>query len=195
MTADASDARSPSDEEKERRAWARSMWTHVGDGRPPFAVAPGPGQVSVWDYPRPPRIAPDAREVTIHAGDVEIARTRRALRVMETASPPTWYLPRADVRADLVVPAAGESFCEWKGTARYLSVVVPGQRFDRVAWWYPAPLPHYAALAGHIAFYPQPLDCRVDGMRVEPQPGRFYAGWITPELVGPFKGAPGSEGW
>lgn len=180
---------------RERRAWARSMWRHVGDERPPFAVAPAAGQVSVWDFPRPPRLVPDAREVTVHAGDVEVARTRRALCVQETASPPTWYLPRADVREDLIALAAGESFCEWKGTARYASVVLPGRRLEAVAWWYPAPLPHYAALAGHIAFYPQPLDCRVDGLRVVPQPGRFYAGWITPELVGPFKGAPGSEGW
>ena len=182
-------------EDEDSRARARAMWRYVGDERPPFAAVPGVGQESVWDYPRPPRIASDAREVVIVAGGTEIARTRRALRVLETASPPTWYLPCDDVRMDLVAPAAGESFCEWKGAARYASVVLPDRRFDAVAWWYPAPQAHFEALSGHIAFYPGPLDCRVDGIRVLPQPGRFYAGWITPELAGPFKGAPGSGGW
>ena len=186
----------PAGDDDARRAWARSLWRYVGDERPPFAVAPGPGQVSVWDFPRPPRVEADAREVVVRHGGVEIARTRRALRVLETASPPTWYLPRADVDAACIAPAPGESFCEWKGAARYASVALPGRDpLTAVAWWYPAPLPGFEALADHIAFYPQPLDCRVEGVRVQPQPGRFYAGWITPELVGPFKGAPGSDGW
>ena len=182
-------------DDAERRAFARSLWRWVGDERPPFAIAPGPGQQSVWDFPRPPRVEPDAREVTVALGTVEVARTRRALRVMETASPPTWYLPRADVRTDLLEPAAGDSFCEWKGEARYLSVVTPAGRLDATAWWYPAPSAGFEALTDHVAFYPQALDCRVDGVRVLPQPGRFYAGWITPELVGPFKGEAGSQGW
>ncbi|WP_213954599.1 DUF427 domain-containing protein [Variovorax sp. dw_954] len=179
----------------ERRAWARSLWRYVGDGRPAFAVAPQPGQQSVWDFPRPPRIDADAREVMVLLGDTEIARTSHSLRVCETASPPTWYLPQADVRMALLQPAAGASHCEWKGEARYASVVTPEGRLDAVAWFYPVPLPGYEALRGHVAFYPQRLDCRVDGLRVQPQPGRFYAGWITPDLVGPFKGEPGSEGW
>ncbi|MEJ8845171.1 DUF427 domain-containing protein [Variovorax rhizosphaerae] len=179
----------------DRRAFARSLWRYVGDVRPPFAVTPEAGQESVWDYPRPPRIAPDAREVTVRLGDIEIAHTRRALRVLETASPPTWYLPRSYVQVALLQPAAGQSHCEWKGEARYLSVVTSQRRADAAAWWYPAPLPGFEGLEDHIAFYPQHLECRVDGLRVLPQPGRFYAGWITPELVGPFKGEPGSEGW
>ena len=182
-------------DDAERRAFARSLWRWVGEERPPFAIAPGPGQQSVWDFPRPPSVEPDAREVTVALGSVLIARTRRALRVMETASPPTWYLPRADVQMDLLQPATGESFCEWKGAARYLSVVTPEGRLDGAAWWYPAPSADFEALTDHVAFYPQALDCRVDGVRVLPQPGRFYAGWITPELVGPFKGEPGSGGW
>ncbi|AMM26716.1 hypothetical protein AX767_10075 [Variovorax sp. PAMC 28711] len=171
------------------------MWRWVGDERPPFAIALRAGQESVWDYPRPPRLAPDPREVVVRLGDVEIARTRRALRVLETASPPTFYLPVSDIRMEHLVPADGSSHCEWKGDAGYWSVVADGQRLDRVAWSYPEPFDEFAALRDHIAFYPQPLDCRVDDVHVLPQPGRFYAGWITPEVIGPFKGEPGSGGW
>lgn len=171
------------------------MWSYRGQRRPPFAIEPGPGQESVWDYPRPPRVERDMREVTVSVGDTEIARTRRALRVLETASPPTWYLPLDDVRRDVLEPATGASSCEWKGVASYWSVVVGATRLVRVAWAYADPALAFAALRGHVAFYPAPLDCRVDGRRVRPQPGGFYAGWITPEVVGPFKGEPGTESW
>lgn len=175
---------------------ARAMWRWVGDERPPFAITPRAGEESVWDYPRPPRLVADPREVVVRFGDVEIARTRSALRLLETASPPTFYLPQRDIRMAQLVPADGSSLCEWKGEAGYWSVIgAGGARLDRVAWSYPAPFEEFAALRDHIAFYPQPLDCRVDGVRVQPQPGRFYAGWITPEVVGPFKGEPGSGGW
>lgn len=171
------------------------MWQYTGRRRPPFAIEPDPGQESVWDYPRPPRVQPDAREVVVGCGDTVIARTRRALRVLETASPPTYYLPRDDVRLECLEPADGQSFCEWKGVAVYWAVVVDGRRWPRAAWSYPDPAPAFAALRHHFGFYPTVLDCRVDGRRVQPQPGRFYAGWITPEVVGPFKGEPGTEGW
>jgi uncharacterized protein (DUF427 family) len=178
--------------------WARRArigWRYRGQARPPFAVAPQPGQESVWDYPRPPRIAPDARLVVIRAGTVEIARSRRAVRVLETASPPTFYLPPADVRTDLLEPAAGGSRCEWKGEARYWTLVAGGQRLERVGWSYPEPLPGFEAIGDYLSFYPARLDCTVDGIPVAAQPGGFYGGWVTPELVGPFKGEPGSEGW
>lgn len=170
-------------------------WRWFGAARPPFAVAPGPGQESVWDHPRPPRIVSDSRHVVVRAGEEGIADTRRALRVCETASPPTWYLPAADVRMELLQPAPGASHCEWKGTARYWSLRAPGLAVERCAWSYDEPSPAFAALRGRLAFYATLLDCRVDGAPVLPQPGRFYGGWITPELVGPFKGEPGSEGW
>lgn len=175
--------------------YPRTVWRYTGQERPPFALPPGPGQESVWDYPRPPRVAVDAREVVVAFGAFEIARTRRALRVLETASPPTFYLPRDDVNRSLLADAAGASTCEWKGRAAYLSVVAGGQRLERVAWCYPEPHPGFEALRDHVGFYPAPLDCRVDGLRVLPQPGRFYAGWVTPEIVGPFKGDAGTEGW
>lgn len=171
------------------------MWRYTGRDRPSFAVVPGPGQRSVWDFPRPPRIEREGRELSIACAGVEIARTRQALAVLETASPPTLYLPQADIAMALLDEDEGSSWCEWKGRARYWAVRAGGQRLARVAWSYPQPQPGFEALLGHIGFYPAPLDCRIEGRRVQPQPGRFYAGWVTPELVGPFKGEPGSEGW
>ncbi|MGZ8993109.1 MAG: DUF427 domain-containing protein [Burkholderiaceae bacterium] len=180
-------------------AAARAQWRWRGEDRPPFAVAPAPGQESVWDFPRPPRIAPDQREVVVRWGTGqsmrEIARTRRAVRVLETSHPPSFYLPWDDVARDFLQRAPGESFCEWKGPAHYWTLIDGDRRLTRVAWSYPQPLSGAEALADCVAFYPAALDCRVDGAIVRPQPGGFYGGWITPELTGPFKGEPGSEGW
>ncbi|MGE0815487.1 MAG: DUF427 domain-containing protein [Vicinamibacterales bacterium] len=170
-------------------------WPHVGRTRPPFAVAPGPGQESVWDYPRPPRIVPDGREVVVKAGAYVVARTTRAVRVLETASPPTFYVPVDDVTAGALVPAAGTSHCEWKGQARYWSVVTPAGRHERVAWSYAAPLPAFAAIRDLVAFYAGRIECFVDGERVRSQTGDFYGGWITNDVVGQFKGDPGTSGW
>ena len=158
-------------------------------------MQPGPGQESVWDYPRPPRIEAERREVIVRLGETEIARTRRALRVLETASPPTVYIPMADVRTEYLEPAAGGSRCEWKGSARYWTVRAGGVALEAVGWSYEAPLPAFAAIGGAISFYPARLQCFVDGVPVRPQPGGFYGGWVTPEIVGPFKGEPGTGGW
>ena len=179
-------------------AWAlaaRDRWQWRGEGRPPFAAVPGPDQFSVWDYPRPPCLVPETREVVIFWGDVEVARTRRAIRVLETSHPPSFYLPFDDIAQGLLQPAAGTSFCEWKGPACYWTLVDGKRRLARVAWSYAQPLVGAEALANCVAFYPQGLSCSVDGAIVAPQPGGFYGGWITPELTGPFKGEAGSEGW
>jgi uncharacterized protein (DUF427 family) len=174
---------------------ARDQWQWRGQGRPLFAVTPGPGQVSVWDFPRPPALAPEAREVIVMWGGLQVARTRRAIRVLETAHPPSFYLPWSDVARHLLQPAPGGSYCEWKGPARYWSLVDGDLQLPGIAWSYPQPLAGAEALADCVAFYPTELDCRVDGAPVRPQPGGFYGGWITPELVGPFKGEPDSSGW
>jgi uncharacterized protein (DUF427 family) len=174
---------------------ARAAWPWRGQKRPPFAHAPQPGQVSVWDFPRPPRVVADAREVVVRWGDVEVARTRGAVCVQETSHPPSFYLPWSNVARELLQPAPGGSFCEWKGPARYWSLVRGAQRLDNVAWSYPQPLAGAEALAECVAFYPADLECTVGGMPVRAQPGGFYGGWITPDLAGPFKGAPGSSGW
>lgn len=174
---------------------ARAKWRYRGGERPAFAEVPGEGQESVWDYPRPPRIDRDEREVMVVAFGVEIARSSGAVRVLETASPPTFYLPPADVRSDLMAPTRETSWCEWKGQASYFDVRIGGHRIERAAWCYAHPFPDYLALAGWIAFYPGKLDCRLAGERVRPQPGGLYGGWVTGELVGPFKGAPGTADW
>jgi uncharacterized protein (DUF427 family) len=174
---------------------ARAQWRWRGADRPPFAQAPLPGQVSVWDFPRPPKIALDTREVTIHWGDTFVAHSTRCVLVLETAHPPSFYIPWADVMGHLLVSAAGTSMCEWKGAARYWSLVDGERSLPNVAWSYPTPLDSAQALADCVAFYPAQLRCTVAGARVQAQPGGFYGGWITPELVGPFKGEPDTSGW
>lgn len=148
----------------------------------------------MWDYPRPPRLVADEREVVVRVGAVELARTQHAIRVLETAHPPTFYHPRTDVRMEHLVRVGGGSRCEWKGEASYFDVVA-GRRISRAAWSYEQPFEDVAALTGYIAFYAALVEATVGGAPVRPQPGRFYGGWITPELVGPFKGEPGSEAW
>lgn len=155
----------------------------------------GPGQESVWDYPRPPRLEQSGRRVVVRLGDVALADTRRAWRVMETSHPPSWYLPPDDVAMDHLRQAPGRSLCEWKGQADYLDVAVGQIVLPRVAWRYRIPVAAFAPIAGHIAFYPGALECTVDDQPVQPQPGGFYGGWITPDVVGPFKGDEDTLGW
>ena len=156
-----------------------------------------PGQESVWDYPRPPRLEAVQARIRIELGGHVIAETLGAYRVLETSHPPTIYIPPADVRLDLLAPSAQRaSWCEFKGAAGYLDALLAGRRWEAVAWSYADPAPAYARLRDHIAFYPG----RVDGAwlgeeRVQAQEGDFYGGWITAELVGPFKGAAGTLGW
>ncbi len=176
-------------------AKARDHWQWRGDTRPDFAEPTGPGQVSVWDFPRPPCIEIEPREVEIRWGNLRVAKTSRALRVLETAHPPTIYVPWSDVERSLCQDAGAGSVCEWKGPARYWSLAHGVNRLDRVGWSYPQPFAGASELTDYVAFYPAPLQCTVAGHPVLPQPGGFYGGWITPELVGPFKGVPGSQGW
>lgn len=167
---------------------ARRQWQYTGQSRPAFAVVPGPGQESVWDYPRPPRIVPDSRRVEVRLGDRLIADSAAAVRVLETASPPTFYLPPSDVATAELLPSGARSMCEWKGRAVDFDLR-DGPR--SVAWCYERTFPEFAAIAGWLAFYPAKLECRVAGERVRPQPGGYYGGWITDEIVGPVKGEPG----
>ena len=159
-------------------------------------IVPGPGQESVWDYPRPPRIEPSARRIRVVFNGVTIADTTRAVRVLETSHPPVYYIPPEDVRMDYLEPTRRRTFCEFKGAASYYTVSVDGRTAADAAWYYPAPVERYAALRDHIAFYPGRMDaCYVDDEQVTPQAGDFYGGWITSDIVGPFKGGPGTIGW
>jgi uncharacterized protein (DUF427 family) len=151
---------------------------------------------SVWDYPRPPRVEPSERHVRVVVDGTVIADSRRALRVLETSHPPGWYVPREDVRVDLLQPTSRQTTCEFKGQAGYFNVSVGGGERREAAWTYERPLPGYEAIAGHIAFYPGRVDeAWVDDERVTPQAGDFYGGWITSDVRGPFKGGPGTRGW
>lgn len=152
---------------------------------------------SVWDYPRPPRVEPSDERVVVEHGGLVLADTTQSLRVLETSHPPTYYLPRSAF-ADGVLREAqkGASWCEWKGAADYFDLVVGDEVLPSIAWAYPTPSAGFEALLDHVALYPGRVDrCTVDGERVEPQPGSFYGGWITSRVVGPFKGAPGTQGW
>ena len=164
--------------------------------RRPVPLKPGPGQESVWDYPRPPRVEPVARRVRVELAGLVIADTTRALRVCETAGPPCYYLPQGDIRMDLLRPSSRSSYCEWKGTATYWTARAGPRVVEDAAWSYPEPSPGFEAIRDHLAFYAGRVDAAFLGEdRVTPQPGAFYGGWITPEIVGPFKGEPGSDGW
>ena len=162
----------------------------------PTLIVPRPGQESVWDYPRPPRLEPSAAHIRIVSGGVVIADTRAGLRVLETSHPPTYYLPPGDIAMKLLTPTSNGFVCEWKGRATYYTLTVGDRVLTDVAWTYRAPMRPFEALADHVAFYAAPMDeVTVDGESVTPQPGGFYGGWVTSNVVGPFKGVPGSWGW
>jgi uncharacterized protein (DUF427 family) len=160
----------------------------------PEAIAPG--QESVWDYPRPPAVVASDEQIVIMLGGVEICETTSSWRVLETGHPPTYYLPRNAFRDGALVPCAGRSYCEWKGEASYLDLVGGTTVARKAGWYYRQPKDPYGVLVGLVAIYPGRVDlCLVDGERVVPQEGGYYGGWITSTVVGPFKGAPGTQGW
>lgn len=173
---------------------ARRKWD--GAPRPDNIVVPGPGQESVWEYPRPPRLEPVSPRVRVeHAGET-IADSGRALRVCETASAPTYYVPLDDVDNASLLLLVQTSLCEWKGEAAYYDIVAGGKRASAAAWSYPEPYPGFEEIGGWISFMPQRVDaCWVGEHRVTPQPGGFYGGWVTPDLTGPIKGEPGTGHW
>ena len=175
----------------------REKWRAFPRVRPSAVVVPGPGQRSVWDFPRPPRMEPVPATVRVVFGGEIIAKSERAVRICETASPPGYYIPPADLLPGVLLPSARTSFCEWKGEARYWTIQVSGRAAAKdAAWSYPEPYPEFAAIKDYLAFSPRRMDaCYVGDERVEPQPGFYYGGWVTRDLVGPFKGVPGSDAW
>lgn len=162
----------------------------------PQPLPPGPGQESVWDYPRPPRVEDRTEQVEVVFAGETIAVTLAAKRVLETSHPPVYYLPPASIVPGCLGPSGRTSWCEFKGLATYLSLAHKNQRSIHAAWTYLDPLPGYEELAGYVAFYPAKVELCVVGLEpVSPQPGGFYGGWITSAVVGPFKGEPGTEAW
>lgn len=168
---------------------------------PPKPIKPEAGQESVWDYPRPPRLEATEKHLEIVVNGVKIADTRRAFRVLETSHPPVYYIPPEDMKREHLEPSVNSSFCEWKGGAAYFTVRVGNAVVRDAAWYYTNPSPGFFPIRNFVAFYAARMrvlegdGCFVDGERVRPQPGDFYGGWITTDVVGPFKGQPGSSGW
>ena len=162
----------------------------------PTPAPVAPGQESVWDYPRPPAVRKCTRLLRVVLGGEVIATTSESWQVLETSHPPTYYLPRSAFVAKSLRPADGRSVCEWKGVASYMDLVSRSQVASRAAWFYPTPTPDYAMLVDHLALYAGMVDaCYVDDELVVAQPGSFYGGWITSDIVGPFKGYPGTSEW
>lgn len=156
----------------------------------------GPGQESVWDYPRPPRLEPVPERIRIVFRGETIADTTRAWRVLETSHPPVYYIPPDDLAREYVRPSRRRSFCEWKGQASYVTLRVGDRVAEDVGWFYPRPTAAFRSIRDHVAFYAGPMDrCMVGEEQARPQPGGFYGGWVTSKVVGPFKGEPGTEFW
>jgi uncharacterized protein (DUF427 family) len=170
------------------------MFQYYGQRRPDFADKLGPDQESVWDYPRPPRLEATDELVEVFTHHAPLASSRAALRLLETASPPTYYIPANDINWRQLVPTDHTSYCEWKGQASYFALADDPEG-QPVAWLYASPSDAYAGIDQHASFYPGLVRCEVKGEHVMPQPGAFYGGWITNRVVGPFKGEPGTGTW
>ncbi len=157
---------------------------------------PLPGQESVWDYPRPPRIEPTNKHIRIIFNGETIVDTNRAIRILETSHPPVYYIPLADIRMEYLTSTSRSTFCEFKGAASYWTIRLNSHVSENAAWRYAQPSKGYESLKDHLAFYPTKVDaCYVNDEQVQPQEGDFYGGWITSDIVGPFKGGTGTSGW
>ena len=159
-------------------------------------VEPKTGQESVWDYPRPPRLEDCSKHVKVVFNGVTIADTTHSKRVLETSHPPVYYIPPDAIKMQYLRRVPGASICEWKGQASYCSLSVHKVIAEKAGWFYPNPVPEFSSIKDYIAFYPERMDaCYVDGELLKPQPGGFYGGWITRDIIGPFKGEHGTWGW
>lgn len=159
-------------------------------------IEPGPGQESVWDYPRPPRLEDCTRRIEVVFNGVTVLSSDRAKRVLETSHPPVYYIPPEDIQMRYFSQTTRNSFCEWKGLAGYYSLRVGDRAVEHVAWFYPNPTPAFEPIRNYLALYADPMDrCSVDGEIVQPQPGHFYGGWVNSWIVGPFKSGPGRYGF
>ena len=159
-------------------------------------ITPGPGQESVWDYPRPPRVEDSSKHIKVILNGVVIVDTHRAKRILETSHPPVYYLPPEDVKMGYFTPTSRTTYCEFKGAASYYTIQVGDKTLSNGAWYYRKPTKGYESITNYIALYPSQMDaCYVDDEQVQPQQGDFYGGWITKSIVGPFKGGPGTYGW
>ncbi len=163
----------------------------------PQRIEAQPGQESVWDYPRPPRLERSPKQIKVIFNGVTIADSCNTYRVLETSHPPVYYLPPEDLKTEYLQPASSQrSFCEWKGFASYYNLKVKDKQVNNAGWYYHQPTDDFAPIKNYVAFYPSKMDaCYLDGELVKAQEGDFYGGWITKDIVGPFKGGRGTWGW
>ncbi|MEM6530497.1 MAG: DUF427 domain-containing protein [Chloroflexota bacterium] len=159
-------------------------------------IEPGPGQESVWDYPRPPRVEPSSKTVKVIFNGEVIVESTNTKRVLETSHPPAYYITIEDINQAFFKSTPRSTFCEFKGRASYFTIEVNGKAAQNAAWTYQNPASGFEAIKDHIALYPAMMEaCYVDDEKVQAQEGDFYGGWITSDIVGPFKGGPGTWGW
>ena len=162
----------------------------------PKPIEPKPGQESVWDYPRPPRLELSPKRIQIEFNGVTIADSQSTYRVLETSHPPVYYIPPEDIQMQYLQKTERQSYCEWKGIANYYTITIGDRTEENATWFYPHPTTAFSQIGNYVAFYPSRMDaCYVDGEQVQSQPGDFYGGWITKDIVGPFKGNIGTWGW
>lgn len=153
---------------------------------------------NVLDFPRPAICEATDHRIRIVLASETIVDTQghTVWRALETYHPPTYYIPPAAIRAGALVPNGRRTMCEWKGQATYFDVVGGDERLEGAAWTYRRPTPTFESIRDHVAFYAEPMEvCFVDDERVIPQPGNFYGGWVTANIEGPVKGAPGTTHW
>lgn len=159
-------------------------------------VKPGKGQESVWDYPRPPAIEQFNKHIRIIFNEQIIADTNDSFRILETSHPPSYYLPKSSFKDGTLIKTNKTSYCEFKGMAHYYDIKWEDQRAAGAAWGYQNPTEHYSGIKDHVCVYGHLMDaCYIGDELIIPQPGGFYGGWITNNIVGPFKGGPNSWGW
>ncbi len=162
----------------------------------PNPIKPKKGQESVWDYPRPPRLESFSKNIKIYLNEALIADTFNSYRVLETSHPPVYYIPLKNINQKFLIKSESSTFCEWKGKGSYYHLKVNDKIVQDAAWFYTDPKKEFEAIKNHLAFYAHKMNkCLVNGEEVIPQPGNFYGGWITKDIVGPFKGIDGSWGW
>lgn len=106
----------------------------------------------------PITIAPTRGRVVVRAGGRVVADSLRALTLTEASYPPVQYIPRADVDMTLLAATAHATHCPFKGDASYFSIPAGGDRAVDAVWSYEHPYPAVAAIAGHVAFYPDRVD-------------------------------------
>ena len=173
-----------------------SKWRRLKRERPERVDTPGPGQESVWDYPRPPRVERVGQRVRVELAGIVLADSVEACRALETANPPAYYIPPPHVRREWLEPSRHSTLCEWKGAAQYWSIRVGDRFVENGAWSYPDPFDGYEGMGNFLAFFAGKMNaCYVGEQCVIPQPGGYYGGWVTSHIVGPFKGGPGTELW